>query len=145
MYKIVNCLRCKKSFSSTFREVCDACYEIEKGCIKKIILFFQENPERTLTVQELSTELDIELSYLEDLFIAGKLSFLDKHVLIKCSACGELISHIPNKMYLCGTCMVKMGANPNKKEVKVYPEVQLKHFDKNIYHSKKTKPNTFKK
>ena len=136
MYKTVNCLKCKKSFSTTYRYICDECYEIEKESIRKITSFFEENPDKTSTIQELSTELNIELSYLEDLHTNNKLSLLSNRIILKCSNCGKLLERIPNKTYLCGICMTQMGLQPNLQK-NTAPTVQLKKFDKNIYHSKK--------
>ncbi len=102
--KIVNCVRCKKTFAMVNMPICPACIAEEERQFEAVKEFLDEN--RGATIDEIIEATDVSMKRIQKFLKDGRLEGIEGSEL-KCAKCGDLIT---SGKY-CKRCTRKLHEN----------------------------------
>ena len=116
---LVNCKKCGTLFfKNSGREICEEGFKKELELIDNIVAFVNKSAKAKVTLDEISSAMDIPLVDLEDLVTRGRLFKILPRILIKCRFCGVELEDDEKSGFTCKKCLLKFSPKVNELEKK---------------------------
>ena len=116
---LVNCKKCGTLFfKNSGREICDECFKKELELIDKIVAFVNSAGKDKITLDEISSQMTVPLTELEDLVTRGRLFKVLPKISIKCRFCGAELEDDEKSGFTCKKCLLKFSPKVNELEKK---------------------------
>jgi len=116
---LVNCKKCGTLFfKNSGREICEECFKKELELIDSIVAFINKSGKTKVTLEEISTGMNINMTELEDLVTRGRLFKILPKISIKCRFCGVELEDDEKSGFTCKKCLLKFSPKVNELEKK---------------------------
>jgi len=116
---LINCKKCGTLFfKNSGREVCEECYRKELELIDEIRGYIISNSNQKVTLDEISNNVAISVSDLEDLVTRGRLFTVLPRLSVKCRFCGVELEEDEKTGFTCKKCLLKFSPKVNELEKK---------------------------
>ena len=116
---LVNCKKCGTLFFKTSgREVCEECFKKELELIDSIDACIKNFNKDKVSLEEISSSMEIPVTELEDLIARGRLFKLLPKISIKCRFCGVELEDDEKTGFTCKKCLLRFSPKVNELEKK---------------------------
>ncbi len=116
---LINCKKCGTLFfKNSGREVCEQCFKKELELIDEIRAFVYSSNEKKVTLEEISSAINLPKAELEDLIARGRLFTILPKISIKCRFCGVELEDDEKTGFTCKKCVIKFSPTVNELEKK---------------------------
>ena len=134
---LVNCKKCGTLFFKTSgREICEECFKKELDLIDNIAAFVTKSPTEKVTLDEISSSMNVSMDELEDLVTRGRLFKILPRISIKCRFCGAELDDDEKAGFTCKKCLLKFSPKVNELEKKglniLKYELEAKTLDRRL-------------
>ena len=109
--------------------------------VKSIDNYMEKIPGQMASFEMISQNTGLNLEEVLELYKAGRIGRYDSRLLIKCVACSAETKQSNRKGLFCTKCAQQMCSGEGSRKPVNDPDkiqVQLRNFEKDIYHTKKT-------